>query len=211
MGTEYPCREPGCGETFRRGDTEANRRDRSRHEQREHLDSIHRAWPCPRDCGPLGNLYEEDALKAHVRKAHSITGSDIDQLWPYVMEERARRLDVIWKQAETDGDMPQENGDPAAVEAEETPDTAHRTRRPDQVYQELQGLLRDWQTQQDDLDAAEAEINAKDAQLEEMAMEMAALRGENKTLREGLTVVSGCVASVLVQVGGDGALESEPA
>lgn len=214
---DYACREPGCGSTYNTGDTATDRRNRARHEQHEHLNSLNRAWPCPQDCGPLGCHYDDEALRAHIRRAHGITGPELDAVWPAVLAARAVRVDAIRKQAETGGELPQQEAtaEPQAVtepaEATVTPVSEAAAVRRRNVYQELSDLLDDWQTLQADLERAEAENGAKDARIAELAMENAALKGENKTLRDVLSVVSDAVESVRASVGGDGAMEGEPA
>lgn len=186
VANEYTCREPGCGEIFAKKTTELSRTSRRDHENRAHLGSAHRTWLCPRDCGPLGVQYEEEALRAHMRRTHGIIGGEMASAWPGVLATHTRLVEAVWRAAETSGKLAVPDEAEAPGEADQAPPPTAADERRVNVYTELHALLQEWETLSADLEAAEVEIAQKDQIISQMDAKINRLEGKLKSLRDAL-------------------------
>jgi hypothetical protein len=202
-GNPYPCREPGCPHLFAGRDTPKNRSDRNYHERNMHSNSPHRVWECPLGCGPTGYHYSEDALRIHTFRCHTWTGHEWKHAYPGIRERRAVLLDSLWVDAQIEDAAkadraavslpPGGESAPIEGEAQNTPQTAPESTQtdehpvdlvmdPETVMRNLRALLETWQTHEDNLEAAEAELQNAAAQIATLREENEALTQRIKTL-----------------------------
>lgn len=156
--TEFPCREPGCDKP-----PYTLRQSRDGHEEHFHAHSPHRVWECPKDCGPLGNKYTQDALRGHLMRTHRLTIQQVELMWPDIQTRAMERVEAMRPKAAPEATPETE----APTDVEDSPDV---------IAKQLGIMLHDW-------DRTKEKLRAADSRIADLTEEIQVLRDREEPLR----------------------------